>query len=195
MNYSFLNMDWIAWRNQWVIATLKSPFNMQLSIDLWKPEPLAEDPQLEYSVNGRAPLPDLLGTGTVRWLMSKRFLDLLHRAGVLFESFPVKLYDRKSGEVVQKEFEVFHLLKVQPIVDLNRSNIKNNEHIERIELIEFGEEGPKMARDSYLGSKVFVREDLREQIISAGITGCNWDKWEDYQFIIDEILPWKRRYN
>lgn len=194
MNYSIIGIEWNFWRNQWLTAKLKSPYNMQLAINLWKPEPLGEDPHLEYTVNGRAPLPDLLGTGSITWLMSGRFLRLLRQVSVRFESFSVKLYDRKSGELVQKEYEVFHLLQVQPVVDLERSNITSIEHIERIELIQFGEEdAPRMARDSFLSSEVFVREDLRDKIIDEGITGCYWTKPEEFQFIIDTNV-FSRRY-
>lgn len=180
MEYNILRAETIYWRNQEVRAKLQSPYDMQVAIDLWKPEPFARDPLQEYNVNGKAPLPDLLRTGSIAWLMSERFLELLRNAGVQFEGFPVKLYDRKSRELVPKHYQLFHLLQVQPVIDLQRSNISRGDHIDQIELIPYGEDGPVMTRDSFMASLVFVREDLREQIIAAEFTGCWWLTIEDY---------------
>lgn len=184
MRYMILRVDTVYWHNQDIYAQLRSPYDMQVAIALWKPEPFAKDPQEEYTVNGKAPLPDLLGTGSITWLMSEKLLGLLRNAGVEFESFPVKLYDRKSTVPVAKQYGLFHLLSVQPMVDLERSNITRSDDVERIELLQLGRDAPAMARDNYLDSLVFVREDLYNRIVKEGITGCWWQDPQKYQFIL-----------
>jgi hypothetical protein len=133
VEYTILRAGTIYWHNQEVRAKLQSPYDMQVAIDLWNPDPFTHDPLQEYTVNGKAPLPDPLRTGSIAWLMSKRLPDLLRYTGVQFEGFQVKLYDRKSRELVPKHYQLFHLLQVQPVIDLQSSNITGYEHIDQIE--------------------------------------------------------------
>lgn len=185
MKYLILIPDDPGWKNKPLFAKIDSRVDFALSRALWDSLPLQSHPKLSFSIPKAAPLPDFLSTGTTLWLFSQKLLRLLRAMGVNFESFPIILHDRK-GNLLNYEIELFHLLQICPIIDQNRSVIQNSTHIEKIELVDMGIEPEySMIRDSYLRSRVFVREDLYDAMIREGITGCSWLKPSEYKFILD----------
>jgi len=160
-------------------------FYLKLSGDVWEPEKLENLPDLNFKINSTNLLPDAFQPG-VFWLFSNRLIKLLRDSGVLFESFPVTLIGKMATIT---DYQLFHLLHIIPIVDLENSVMTGRNHIDRIELLEMDETPENsMIRDSYLGSKVFVREDLIQKMEQEGITGFNWNEPSEYNFHLS--LPW-----
>ena len=129
----------------------------------------------------RLSIPDLIISG-VFWLLTNRFLQILKDSDVVYESFPVILSGKKT---TLTNYQLFHLLQVRPIVNVQQSVIHDAENIERITLFEMIEIPEfSMIRDTFLRSRVFVREDLIQRIQQEGITGCDWMEPSEYSFSV-----------
>lgn len=184
MDYKFLRCDMPAWRNKPVYAKRIHPHPEGLESIVWDASPLPYQPELAFAVDGTAHLPDLLGTGGVLWLISHKFSELLQTWKIPFESFPVSLVDSKSNQLLKVEYALFHLMQIQPIIDLNKSNISPDRTVvESLVLKELARvSGYALVRDSFLRAHVFVREDLLEQMVNMNITGYYLEEVHQYRF-------------
>ena len=136
-------------------------------------------------------MPDFIATEGVMWLFSQRFLDLLKDYGILFESLPIILLDKKTKTPSNLQYELFHLQQIVSIVDTEKSDMTGMDNIQKIALRQL-DPAPEfsMVRDCFLRSQVFVRDDLREKMEEERITGCYWMEVEDFKFVINK-RPWE----
>lgn len=184
MHYKILKSSVIAWKDKLLYAKRTRPFPEKLATLLWNALPIPYQPDLEFKVDSTAPLPDLLETGAVLWLISPKLLDLFRRWQIVFESFPVHLIDSNSSQPINAEYALFHLMKIHPIVDREKSDIKpDHSSFKNLVLtaldnrLEYA-----LVRDAFLRSLVFVREDLLAEMIRMNITGYSLAEVHQYHF-------------
>jgi len=169
-----------GWAGKPIVANLVTKLDeFNLSREIWNPGILKNMPELAFSINQTHSLPDIISSG-VLWLISNRLSNILKGFGVAFESFPVSLIG--SSEIVST-YQLFHLLQITHIVDIQKSEIQGIDNVKSITLAEM-DETPELAmvRDSLLQSLVFVREDLISTFTQEHITGCDWMNPTDFSF-------------
>lgn len=178
MKYKILVSQSAGWMPKPVEIELRTDIDqLNLSKSLYEVASLKGLPQLTFTVNMKESLlPDFISLGLN--LVSDRLIEILRKNGVMFESFPVTMSHQK---IPVHGYQLFHLLQIMPIVDIEKSGMKGLENIDRIVLLEM-EEKPElsMIRDSFILSEVFVREDLIREIQQNNITGCKWMNSKDY---------------
>ena len=184
MKFKILVSTSPGWITQPIEANLTTQIDIfSFSRALLSLEKLKDPPELIFDINQTDNLPDFISSG-VFWLFSDRFLDVLRRFSVPFESIPVTLIGKKTK---LSKYHLFHLLDVRSIVDLNKSELQSRTNIKSITLFDLKEtDEPMMVRDAYLLSLVFVRNDLIQAIQHEQISGCDWMEPADYNFILNK---------
>ena len=180
MRYQILISRSPGWKGEPIVADISTSIDsLRLAESVWKLDSLDGLPTLEFAINTTKSLPDFISSGVFD-LFSDRFIQILKNSGVLFESFPITLRTKKA---TIHGYQLFHLLQIRPIVDIEKSKIYGRENIEKITLLDL-EEVPEftMIRDNFLRSNVFVRDDLVKQIHRYNISGCGWLDTEEYSF-------------
>jgi hypothetical protein len=183
MDYKILISTSPGWSDKPIEANLTTHIDVfGFSKTILSSEKIKDVPNLVFDINQEINLPDFISSG-VFWLFSDRLLEILKRYSFSFESFPVTLEGERT---ILKNYHLFHLLEVKPIVNLEKSKIQSRTNVEHIELYDFFEiNPPAMVRDSFLLSLVFVREDVVHAIQSEKILGCEWMEPADYKFVLN----------
>jgi len=169
------------WTTRPITLTPLMPTDDYLNLGrvLLNSEKLVNLPALEFSVDTpKKHLPDFMSLGPV-WLLSVRFIELLRDYGVLFESFSIRLNTRLE---TCDDYHLFNLLQICPIVDIGKSNIHGLTDYDNLILLELNNTSEfSMVRDNFL-RKIFVRDDLIQEILQKNISGCEWEDPADYSF-------------
>lgn len=139
-------------------------------------------PLINFEVN-TTPLPDIVFTGSIFDLYSSRVIEILSRAGVLFESFPAHLVNQFKQTVPNAEYRIFHLLEKHPGIDFSLSNIDDESmEIRRLVVAEERMQIKKLFfRAEGLEEIVLIHEELRELFNAHEITGCSYTPLNEYR--------------
>jgi hypothetical protein len=129
------------------------------------------------------PLPDILFTGSIFDLYSSRVIEILSKAGVLFEFFPAHIVNQFKQTVPNAEYRIFHLLEKYPGIDLSLSNI-DDESMEIRRLViadEYLQVKKLFFRVKGLEEIVLIHQELKELFDAHGITGCSYTPLNEYR--------------
>jgi len=163
-----------SWRNSELQAVPQHPVP-EFKFDWWIAEPFTSPPSLPiFAISSKAPKLDIYFTGTLVFdLYSAKFIDLLQRHDIKFETFPVMVRDKKTREILPIKYEALHLLEAYPVLDEDRSVI--NKEIFRIEKLILKEESQNLQRLMFrikeLPNIILIHQELKEKLDSLTITG------------------------
>jgi hypothetical protein len=146
----------------------------------WEAEPwIPPPPRLTFAISSKAPLVDNYSTGGMVFdLYSARLVRLLRDAEVRFETFPVKildkktheelttLTDKKTGKALPVDYEIFHLLERRSRKEARADQASGNPRL--------------MFREADHISMVFIHEDLKVILDREKITGCEYTPGDRY---------------
>jgi hypothetical protein len=175
--YFVFSAEQRSWRNRILQAEIQLQGDFpETHPHWWDGVPLTTPPPpLTFAVSAKGPMLDNYFTGTEFDLYSERLITLLREAGVQFETFPAMLVDRKTKEPLPVRYEVFHLLEVQPALEVYRA-ASGPPVIERLDLI--ADKWMKHKRPFFRAKEaqniVLIHETLKQQFDTVGITGCKY---------------------
>lgn len=196
MSYYILEEDFLSWRNHLIQAEVTDEAAVRLQEFFWKPEPIRPDfPEFTFKASPFAPKPDCFKTGTLISLYSHRLVAIIQNAGVLCETFPALLVDRKTNEPLEKQsHKVFHLMDVRLAFDDKRSDLDYETlAIHSIVLSdECLQEEPKLFREKRW-PYVLIHSSLKRRFEEKEITGFHFTPIEDFHLDGFEWMV-KKRY-
>jgi hypothetical protein len=162
-------------RNQEVFAQLEQRPPQNPEPFWYSAQPISTPlPELVFTVAANWSLPDNLNSATEFDLYSRRLLDLLAEAGVVFETFPARLVERRARRTLGTDYAIFHLLEIDFVTP-----------DEELAFQRAGERWrPALDRPMFRHRKhrelVLVREDLKKRLDAAGVTGCWYSPIQDF---------------
>jgi len=134
-------------------------------------------------------------------LYSTKLIDLIQAAGVVFETSPAVLLDKKTQQPLARSYGVFHLLEKYPAIDAAKSDmgVKSNPQEDTnaasvadwkahktIRKLVLTEAALQAQRQLFCieGREVIVliHQDLKAALENAGISGCLYTPVADYRF-------------
>lgn len=180
--YFVFESELCAWRNQIVQARLQGGVP-DYQPHWWDCEPLTIPlPRLSFIINAKAPLLDNYFTGTEFDLYSARLVTFLREANVHFETFPAKVAERKTKQVLSSiSYEVFHLLETHPGLDETRSDM-DDEEIRKLVLTDvcIQSRKPFFRLKENVGI-VLIHQTLKSILDAAEITGCKYTPVDEFR--------------
>lgn len=184
MKYWLYQKKSLGWRNQLVQAKLVQPSASELQ-SLYgssgfhsplQPEPYGVELHLTYRIDPRHPQPDNYCESAGFNLYSDRLAALLDTFDVRAERFPTRLVDKAGDEQPRLVYHIYHIIEgVLDAMDRDASGWLEDGQasIRRLVL----REGGFAPRPIFTCAGVYVnlmREDVRQAIIDAGLTGFRW---------------------
>jgi hypothetical protein len=145
-------------------------------------EKLTEKPiELEFTVSyDNVPYPDNFFTGSEFDLYSENLVQILSDFNIPFESFAVVIKSKKSIPI-EKIYKNFRLLSVEDAVDEKRSTISLTKIKKIILKNYYYEKSFYMFRLKTRLNIVIIHEEVKNKILSSGITGCKFIPISDFQ--------------
>ena len=186
MKYHVFESSILSWRNHTLWAEIQGgrPSFPEYKPHWWEAKPLESPlPHFTFMINEKAPKPDSYDTGTEFDLYSQRLVSIFRDAGIRFETFPAQIIDRKTKKPLDVTYEIFHLLEMALGIDLEKSDYDIDSPYDIRHLVMADERlyaGKLLFRDSKFIGLVLMREDLKDQLEQAGITGCLYTPVEEY---------------
>jgi hypothetical protein len=174
MMYSTFRTAWISFRNRDLMANFEGSIP-EYPPDWWGAKPIQKRlPHLRFTYNHKAPLLDNINTGHLE-LYSARLIDIFASAGVLFETFPATIIDRRTGAVLSETHRLFHLLEMHPGLDRKKTFV--NKPVISAKRMQVP---LPLFRDQEFKHFVLIHRDLRAILEEQNITGCAYKPVEDY---------------
>lgn len=185
-----------SWQNKLLQAELqgKRPFFPEYEPHWWNAQPLLRPlPHFTFSIDTRAPFLDNYWTGTEFDLYSNKLISFLYAVGAKFETFPVTIVDRHDKSAIPVEYKIFHLLETYPGIDIECSDIDDQEIRKLVITSQCLQEKGLIFRDRNLCFLVLVHKKLKDDLHKANITGCNYTPIEEFQVIQPKPRSFKLR--
>lgn len=197
--YYVFKTHMIQWQGINLHAELQSdlPWEWHMQHDWWLSTPLKGlVPSLTFSIHSQAPRIDNYFTGNQFNLYSERLITLLDQTGVHYETFPVTITDQETCEPIEHGYQLFHLLEIDPAIDRELSIIeevalgtRKVTEIHRLVLAEeFVKQGKALTRIKEFRDLTVIREDIKNLLEAANITGCSFVPVEKFSLGLNIFL-------
>jgi len=182
----------VAWNDEDVYAEIiKDPYPPLHKPDWWGNEPIPEPkPEFHFSINPKAPMLDNYSTGTIYYIFSKKLIDVLSEMGVNFEIFPTLLFQKGKKKELNIDYKVVRLLEMSDALDSDLSDYvytsylgKEYPQLDKIVLkTSFIKENIPMTRLQSDLDLVIINDDLKKELERKQISGCRYQKVDDYRY-------------
>jgi hypothetical protein len=147
----------------------------------WKATPLvAPLPHLTFTANPNAPIPDNFFTGTIFDLYSVKLITLLEEFHVRFEVFPATIVVRKTNALLPVEYNVFHLLEIEPALDVHQSVFQAHNIKKLVITSQCLAAAKPLFRVQEAIDLVLIHQRLKDVLTACGITGCTYTPVDEY---------------
>ena len=176
-----------GFRNATIQAKVKGVVELYAIIGSdWEHPPISRyggkgDFGFQFEFNSNLPIPDNFFTGSSFSLYSIGLIDVIKGFDVEYETFDATLIDKKKGIEQVDSHKVFHLLSEFSIIDWEKTIHDKFSYFKSIAL---NEDRVKSAPAFFVNSETrnyhFMREDLKEAIEAAGLTGFSFQTLDEF---------------
>lgn len=181
--YYVFKPDIVVWNDTLLYANLiATSANLnEFHEKWWTPQPIDNFPHgVQFAIESQAPRLDHYNTGSIYHLYSQPLLRVIREAGVAFESFPVSVVDKITGQSLPDKYELFHLLEEYPALDLDKTQFSQLGIEEIVLAKEFLESDWQLTRISQYPAIVLIHASLKDKFDELGMTGCKYTPVEEY---------------
>jgi hypothetical protein len=194
-DYFVLKTAPLIWKGELILAEGDLPFEFQMDLErkLIQSSSFSLSEPVNLFLEDDVPLTDILNCNCLsHMLISKQLEEILKDYHVLFETFPVGLLSKKTGEKLPIDYSLFHLQDIRNGLDKDRSILEYPKHttvfnVLKIELSEeIINEQPYMFREKIKKSIIYLHKTIGLALQDFGITGFKLIPVDDFQLIIHQ---------
>lgn len=147
------------------------------------------DEKLEFTF--RATKPYVIGDYQWTWpgihVASQSVIDLWNSYNVPLQLFKCTIVDENNYPISDKSYKAFRLLGLQEVIDVSRSEFKQNssEYRNLVASKAFLESSHVMALDAEMRTCIFIKQELRDAIEDEGFSGFRFQPMDVLEWWVD----------
>jgi hypothetical protein len=185
MIYHIFYCNTLYRRNKPLQAEIRGGYPVISSSEWCNPNKPFNLPVYTFEFDGSLLMPDNIDTGGgIFNLYSPRLVEAIRGFPVQFETFPVKIIDSVSKEILSESYVIFRLREIEACLDPKKTLV--NKPVIAQKLMD---EPKYMFRNKDLPLQVIIHKDIKDCFETLQISGCRYVEILDNDKAAS-LFPW-----